>query len=83
MALIIKNNIIKHSKETQSKTTILNWTDYIIYFINFYSVLLYVVSVIYQYIQEKKYIIFLIYLFLIYIDKKLIKNRNNIRSNSK
>ena len=24
----IKNNIIKHSKETQSKTTILNWTDY-------------------------------------------------------
>ena len=25
----IKNNIIKHLKETQSKTTILNWTDYI------------------------------------------------------
>ena len=25
----IKNNIIKHSKETLSKTTILNWTDYI------------------------------------------------------
>ena len=24
----IKNNIIKHSKETLSETTILNWTDY-------------------------------------------------------